>query len=41
MRIDVKGRNLHVSDDIREHIAKRFRKVSRQVSESFSPSESG
>jgi putative sigma-54 modulation protein len=33
MRIDVKGRNLHVSDDIREHIAKRFRKVSRQVSE--------
>jgi putative sigma-54 modulation protein len=33
MRIDVKGRNLHVSDAIREHIEKRFRKVSRQVSE--------
>jgi ribosome hibernation promoting factor len=33
MRIDVKGRNLPVSDDIREHIEKRFRKVSRQVSE--------
>ncbi|HEY3726701.1 MAG TPA: ribosome-associated translation inhibitor RaiA [Solirubrobacteraceae bacterium] len=33
MRIDVKGRNLPVSDDIREHIAKRFRKVSKQVSE--------
>ena len=33
MRIDVKGRNLHVSDAIREHIDKRFRKVSRQVSE--------
>ncbi len=33
MRIDVKGRNLPVSDAIREHIEKRFRKVSRQVSE--------
>jgi putative sigma-54 modulation protein len=33
MRIEVKGRNLPVSEDIREHVAKRFRKVSRQVSE--------
>jgi putative sigma-54 modulation protein len=33
MRIEVKGRNLPVSDDIREHVEKRFRKVSRQVSE--------
>ncbi len=33
MRIEVKGRNLPVSDDIREHVDKRFRKVSRQVSE--------
>jgi putative sigma-54 modulation protein len=33
MRIDVKGRNLAVSDEIREHVAKRFRKVDRQVSE--------
>jgi putative sigma-54 modulation protein len=33
MRIDVKGRNLPVSDDIREHISKRFRKVAKQVSE--------
>jgi putative sigma-54 modulation protein len=33
MRIDVKGRNLHVPDAIREHIEKRFGKVSRQVSE--------
>jgi putative sigma-54 modulation protein len=33
MRIDVKGRNLPVSDDMRENIEKRFRKVSRQVSE--------
>ncbi len=33
MRIDVKGRNLAVPDDVREHVEKRFRKVSRQVSE--------
>ena len=33
MRIEVKGRNLPISDDLREHVAKRFRKVSRQVSE--------
>src|SRR6185312_11232262 len=33
MRIQVKGRNLHVSDDVREHVAKRFGKISKQVSE--------
>jgi ribosome hibernation promoting factor len=33
MRIQVKGRNIHVSDDVREHVAKRFRKVEKQVSE--------
>jgi putative sigma-54 modulation protein len=33
MRIEVKGRNLPVSEDVKEHVAKRFRKVSRQVSE--------
>src|SRR3989440_5528462 len=33
MRIEVKGRNLPVTEDLREHIAKRFRKVERQVSE--------
>jgi putative sigma-54 modulation protein len=33
MRIEVKGRNVPVSDDVREHVEKRFRKVSRQVSE--------
>jgi putative sigma-54 modulation protein len=33
MRIEVKGRNLPVSDELREHVSKRFRKVSRQVSE--------
>jgi putative sigma-54 modulation protein len=33
MRIEVKGRNLPVSDQLREHVEKRFRKVARQVSE--------
>jgi putative sigma-54 modulation protein len=33
MRIEVKGRNLPVSDDLKEHVEKRFRKVARQVSE--------
>jgi putative sigma-54 modulation protein len=33
MRIEVKGRNVPVSDDLKEHVAKRFRKVARQVSE--------
>ena len=33
MRIEGKGRNLPVSEDLREHVAKRFRKVAKQVSE--------
>ena len=33
MRIDVKGRNLSVTDDVRAHVQTRFRTVSRQVSE--------
>jgi putative sigma-54 modulation protein len=33
MRIEVKGRNLPVSEDLREHCDKRFKKVARQVSE--------
>ena len=33
MRIDVKGRNLTVSPELREHVAKRFRKIERQVPE--------
>jgi putative sigma-54 modulation protein len=33
VRIEVKGRNLHVTEDLREHVEKRFRKVARQVSE--------
>ncbi|MGA9859143.1 MAG: ribosome-associated translation inhibitor RaiA [Solirubrobacteraceae bacterium] len=33
MRIQVKGRNVHVSEDVREHVAKRFRKIDKQVSD--------
>jgi putative sigma-54 modulation protein len=33
MRIEVKGRNLPVSDELRDHVVKRFQKVARQVSE--------
>src|SRR3982074_1465995 len=33
MRIEVKGRNLTVSDELRQHVAKRFKKIERQVSE--------
>ena len=32
MRIEVKGRNTEVSDELRERIEKRFAKVGRQVS---------
>ena len=33
MRIDVKGRNLPVSEDLREQVARRFRVIDRQVSD--------
>ena len=33
MQIDVKGRNCTVSDELREHVEKRFAKVGKQVSE--------
>jgi len=33
MRIQVKGRNVQVSDEVREHVDKRFRKIAKQVSE--------
>ena len=33
MRIEVKGRNVAVSEDVREHVVKRFGKVAKQVSE--------
>ena len=33
MRIEVKGRNLQVTDELREAVARRFEKVGKQVSE--------
>jgi putative sigma-54 modulation protein len=33
MQIEVKGRNVPVTDDLRAHVEKRFRKVDRQVSD--------
>ena len=33
MRIEVKGRNVPVSEDLREHVERRFRVIGRQVSE--------
>ena len=33
MRIEVKGRNLQVTEELREVVAKRFEKVAKQVSE--------
>lgn len=33
MRISVKGRNLPVTDELREQVTRRFNKVARQVSE--------
>jgi putative sigma-54 modulation protein len=33
MRIEVKGRNLQVTDELRESVHKRFEKVGKQVSE--------
>src|SRR4051794_7748453 len=33
MRIEVKGRNLQVTDELRECVSRRFEKVDKQVSE--------
>ena len=33
MQIDVKGRNCAISDELREHVEKRFAKVGKQVSD--------
>jgi putative sigma-54 modulation protein len=33
MRIDIRGRNVEVDDELREHVLKRFRRVGKQVSE--------
>ena len=33
MRIEVRGRNVEIDDELREHIFQRFRRVGKQVSE--------
>ncbi len=33
MRIEVRGRNTEVTDELRDHVTKRFARVSKQVSE--------
>ena len=33
MRIEVRGRNREVTDDLRSHVEKRFARIGRQVSE--------
>lgn len=32
MRIEVKGRNMAVGEDLREHVVRRFQRIERQVS---------
>lgn len=32
MRIEIRGRNVEVDDELREHVLKRFRRIGRQVS---------
>ena len=33
MRIEIRGRNVEVDDELRDHVIKRFRRVGKQVSE--------
>ena len=33
MKIEIKGRNMAVSDDLKEHVTRRFRVIDKQVSE--------
>jgi len=33
MRIEIRGRNLEVTDELRDHVNKRFRRIGKQVSE--------
>ena len=33
MRIEIRGRNVEVTDELREHVTKRFRRLDRQVSD--------
>jgi putative sigma-54 modulation protein len=32
MRIDIRGRNVQVTDELRDHVTKRFQRVGKQVS---------
>jgi putative sigma-54 modulation protein len=32
MRIEIRGRNVEIDDELREHVFKRFRRVGKQVS---------
>jgi putative sigma-54 modulation protein len=33
VRIEIRGRNLELTDELREHVEKRFKRVGKQVSE--------
>jgi len=33
MRIEIRGRNVDVDDELREHVVKRFRRIGKQVSD--------
>jgi putative sigma-54 modulation protein len=33
MRIEIRGRNVEITEELREHIVKRFRRVGKQVSD--------
>jgi putative sigma-54 modulation protein len=33
VRIEIRGRNVEVTDELREHVEKRFRRVGKQVSD--------
>jgi putative sigma-54 modulation protein len=33
MRIEIRGRNVEIDDELREHVNKRFRRVGQQVSD--------
>jgi putative sigma-54 modulation protein len=33
MRIEIRGRNVEITEELREHVLKRFRRIGRQVSE--------
>lgn len=33
MRIEIRGRNVEITDELREHVLKRFRRIGKQVSD--------